>query len=127
VTNALTSLSESSGIGNHLVYQVKSLLKQLCALFSLPLPIECSDTDSTSSGCSTASSLTPPSSECSVKNAKDAVTSDDDSDDDMDNEDEEDDDDDDEEIPLDMEEIEAVSKKARQDEEIHSEHMQARL
>jgi hypothetical protein len=45
----------------------------------------------------------------------------------MDNEDEEDDDDDDEEIPLDMEEIEAVSKKARQDEEIHSEHMQARL
>ena len=29
-----------------------------------------------------------------------------------------------EDIPLDLEEIEAVSKKARQDEEIHSEHMQ---
>ena len=35
---------------------------------------------------------------------------------DMDNEEEE--------IPLDLEEVEAVSKKARQDEEIHSEHMQ---
>lgn len=37
---------------------------------------------------------------------------------------EEDDDDEEEEIPLDLEEIEAVSKKARQDEEIHTEHMQ---
>ena len=40
----------------------------------------------------------------------------------MDNDD--DDDDEEEEIPLDLEEVEAVSKKARQDEEIHSEHMQ---
>ena len=43
----------------------------------------------------------------------------------MDNE-EEDDDEEEEEIPLDLEEVEAVSKKARQDEEIHSEHMQVR-
>merc|ERR1712203_272772 len=39
-------------------------------------------------------------------------------------EEEEDDDDEDEEIPLDMEEIEAASKKARQEEELHSEHIQ---
>ena len=36
----------------------------------------------------------------------------------------EEDDEEEEDIPLDLEEIEAVSKKARQDEEIHSEHMQ---
>ena len=39
-------------------------------------------------------------------------------------EEEEEDDDEDEEIPLDMEEIEAASKKARQEEELHSEHIQ---
>ena len=38
----------------------------------------------------------------------------------MDNDDEEDEEEE-EEIPLDLEEVEAVSKKARQDEEIHSE------
>merc|ERR1712008_189807 len=65
VTNALTSLSETSGINNHLCYQVKSLLRQLCTLFSLPLPVECTDSDSNSSGCSTASSLTPPRSDSS--------------------------------------------------------------
>merc|ERR1712088_730100 len=125
VTNALTSLSETSGINNHLSYQVKSLLRQLCTLFSLPLPVECTDSDSNSSGCSTASSLTPPRSDSAsigTKHAKESSDTDD-SDEDMDNE-EEDDDDEEEEIPLDLEEVEAVSKKARQDEEIHSEHMQ---
>lgn len=127
VTNALTSLSETSGINNHLIYQVKSLLRQLCTLFSLPLPVECTDSDSNSSGCSTASSLTPPRSDneagntMGTKNAKESES--DDSDDDMEN-DEEEDDEEEEDIPLDLEEIEAVSKKARQDEEIHSEHMQ---
>ena len=58
-----------------------------------------------------------------TKNAKESDT--DDSDDDMDNEEEEDDEEE-EDIPLDLEEIEAVSKKARQDDEIHSEHMQVR-
>ncbi len=38
-------------------------------------------------------------------------------------ENEEEDDEEEEEIPLDLEEVEAVSKKARQDEEIHSEHL----
>ena len=41
----------------------------------------------------------------------------------MGNEDEEEDEEE-EEIALDLEEVEAVSKKARQDEEIHTEHMQ---
>ena len=59
-----------------------------------------------------------------TKNAKESDT--DDSDDDMDNEEEEDDEEE-EDIPLDLEEIEAVSKKARQDDEIHSEHMQVCL
>jgi len=125
VTNALTSLSETSGINNHLSYQVKSLLRQLCTLFSLPLPVECTDSDSNSSGCSTASSLTPPRSESgtigSSKHAKESESED--SDEDMGNEDE-DDDEEEEEIALDLEEVEAVSKKARQDEEIHTEHMQ---
>lgn len=71
-----------------------------------------------------ASSLTPPRSETEAgsnitKHAKESDTED--SDDDME---EEDDDEEEEEIPLDLEEIEAVSKKARQDEEIHTEHMQ---
>ena len=35
----------------------------------------------------------------------------------------EEDDDEDDEIPLDMEEIEAASKKARQDEELRTEHL----
>ena len=37
---------------------------------------------------------------------------------------EEDDEDEDDEIPLDMEDLEAVSKKARQDEELKTEHIQ---
>ena len=75
--------------------------------------------------CILASSLTPPRSDSAsigTKHAKESSDTDD-SDEDMDNE-EEDDDDEEEEIPLDLEEVEAVSKKARQDEEIHSEHMQ---
>ena len=39
----------------------------------------------------------------------------------------EEDEEEEEDIPLDLEEIEAVSKKARQDEEIHSEHMQVNV
>jgi len=122
VTNTLTSLSETSGINNHLLYQVKSLLRQLCTLFSLPLPVECTGSDSNSSVCSTANSLTPPRT-IGIKNPKESSETDTDSDEDMGNEEEEDEDEE-EEIPLDLEEVEAASKKARQDEEIHSEHMQ---
>ena len=75
-----------------------------------------------------ASSLTPPRSESgtigSSKHAKESESED--SDDDMGNEDEDEDEEEEEEIALDLEEVEAVSKKARQDEEIHTEHMQVR-
>lgn len=127
VTNALTTLSETNGIGNHLMYQVKLLLRHLCTLFSLPLPIEASmpppepsDSSSSSSSNSKSETLKSPPQQ---QNGGGKTSDEDDSDDDMDNEDEDEDDDEDEE-PLDMEEIEAVSKKARQEEEIHSEHMQ---
>ena len=70
-----------------------------------------------------ASSLTPPRSESgtigSSKHAKESESED--SDDDMGNDDD-DDDEEEEEIALDLEEVEAVSKKARQDEEILTEH-----
>ena len=52
VTNALTSLSETSGLNNHLFYQVKSLLRQLCTSFTLPLPDECADSNLNPSGSS---------------------------------------------------------------------------
>ena len=52
---------------------------------------------------------------------------DDDGDDDEDHDLMDDDDEDEEdEMPLDMEEVENASKKARQEEEIHSEHVQVR-
>ena len=54
VTNALTSLSETSGLNNHLFYQVKSLLRQLCTSFTLPLPEECADSNLHPSGPSSA-------------------------------------------------------------------------
>ena len=40
--------------------------------------------------------------------------------------DDDDEDDEEDEMPLDMEEVENASKKARQEEEIHSEHVQVR-
>lgn len=175
ISSALTPLSETSGLENHLLHQVKLLLRHLCTLYSLPLSRECfeiscngslvggstNNATATSSGGSSAasssgnSSSSPSSSShssssskggggrtgssegaascsssgggaTSVNDAKENPTSDDDDDseeEEMEEEDgEEDDDDDDEE--LDMEEVEAASKKARQEEEIHSEHIQ---
>jgi len=126
VTNALTSLSETSGLNNHLFYQVKSLLRQLCSSFTLPLPDECADNNLNPhppSGSSSSHASTPPRTDSGIgiNQAKESET-DDDSDEDLDEGEE--DDDEEEEIPLDLEEVEAVSKKARQDQEIHSEHMQ---
>jgi len=126
VTNALTSLSETRGLNNHLFYQVKSLLRQLCSSFTLPLPDECADNNLNphpQSGSSSSHASTPPRTDSGIgiNQAKESET-DDDSDEDLDEGEE--DDDEEEEIPLDLEEVEAVSKKARQDQEIHSEHMQ---
>ena len=65
----------------------------------------------------------PSSSSSKSAAAASGLSSDDDLDEDMEEEDENDDDEDDEEIPLDIEE-EAASKKARQEGEIHTEHIQ---
>jgi len=180
IANALTPLSETSGLENHLLHQVKILLRHLCTLFALPLSRECFEiscnggaaalsnssttsnaaTASTSSGASSSTSPSSSSSSSSSKgggalngasrggggggsggsvgeasctsssggastsnDAKDQTSDDDDSDEEE-MEEEEGDDDDDEDEELDMEEVEAASKKARQEEEIHSEHIQ---
>jgi len=156
VANALTPLSDTSGLDNHLLHQVKILLRHLCTLFHLPLTKECfelspSPNSSTpdgasSSGASSASAASSSgaraatggslgeascsSSSGAVSNdAKDETSEEDESEDEEEEEMEDGDqeeDDDDEEIPLDMEDVaaEAASKKARQDDEIHSEHIQ---
>ena len=38
VSTALSSLSETSGLDNHLLYQVKLLVIKLCGLFGMPEP-----------------------------------------------------------------------------------------
>lgn len=47
VTSALSSLSEASGgagdgdvLGNHLIHQVRSLVRRLCTSFAVPAPPE---------------------------------------------------------------------------------------
>ncbi|TRY66998.1 hypothetical protein TCAL_09694 [Tigriopus californicus] len=140
VTVALTGLSETSGLDNHLLHQVRRLIRQLCAAFSVPEPPELKRLDegyynpappagAAADGGGPHSHhakhhhhahLGAGSSSASHHAAKDAMAS---SDDDL-MEDEEEDSEDEDEIALDMEDVENVSKKARQEEEIHSEHVQ---
>jgi len=191
ISNALISLSETNGLENHLLHQIRLLLRHLCTLYGLPLIPECTDipvyhttggathsstrtssrggnstnastspasssscsssasNSSTSSGIGSSSSksscrgkhsqvnnhsigcksVSGAGSNCSSTkascDAKDNISASESEEEMEDDEDEEDDDDDeDDEIPLDMEEIEAASKKARQEEELHSEHIQ---
>jgi len=148
VSNALTSLADTSGLDNHLLYQVKLLLRQLCTLFGLPTPkFDTLDTCSSPSEAAAASSSSASASRggggatgslgeascssssgaVSVNDAKDEETSEEESEEEEEEEEMEDgEEDEDEEIPLDMEDpvAEAASKKARQDDEIHSEHIQ---
>ena len=58
--------------------------------------------------------------------SKDVSSDDDDFGMDDEEEEEDNDDDDDDEIPLDMEDLEAATKKARQDEELKTEQVQVR-
>ena len=149
VSNALTSLADTSGLDNHLLYQVKLLLRQLCTLFGLPTPkFDTLDTCSSSSPSEAAAASSSSSSAASrgggatgslgeascssssgavsVNDAKDEETSEEESEEEEEEEMEDGEEDEDEEIPLDMEDpvAEAASKKARQDDEIHSEHIQ---
>jgi len=195
IANALTSLSETNGLENHLLHQIRLLLRELCTLYALPLLPECTEipvyntatgtsvgaahgsartssrggnstnastSPASSSSCSSSASNSSSSSGIGISSksssrnktsqvsnsvsgktnsgsgtnssstkascdAKDNISvseSEEEMEDDEEEEEEDDDDDEDEEIPLDMEEIEAASKKARQEEELHSEHIQ---
>jgi ubiquitin-conjugating enzyme E2 Q len=100
VSEAVSVLSSTSGLDNHLLYQVKMLLRELCSLFSAPLPPEV-DTLMVN-----------------IQPMK-VVEQEEDSESEVEMED-----DDEDEIPLEMEDIEAISKKARQDEDLNTEHLQ---
>jgi len=100
VSEAVAVLALTSGLDNHLLYQVKLLVRELCQLFATPLPSEV-DTLKVS--------IQPLQ---DVENEEESESE---------GEMEEDDEDD---IPLEMEDIEAVSKKARQDEDLNVEHLQ---
>eukprot|EP00095_Tigriopus_kingsejongensis_P011108 maker-scaffold268_size230776-snap-gene-1.45 protein:Tk11108 transcript:maker-scaffold268_size230776-snap-gene-1.45-mRNA-1 annotation:"hypothetical protein BRAFLDRAFT_82604" len=111
VSVALTGLSETSGLDNHLLHQVRRLLRQLCAAFSVPDPPELKLLDE--GKFAVACAAPPPAQPHHAPSSDDELM-----------DDEEDDSDEEDEIPLDMEDVENVAKKARQDEEIHSEHVQ---
>jgi len=106
VSDALSQLAATQGLDNHLLYQVKLLVRHLCTTFSLPVP---KDVDS----------LRVPTTPSADKAG--AGREDDSSDE---SEQGEMDEDEEEEIPLDMEDVEAVSKKARQDDDLGTEHLQ---
>jgi len=109
VSDAVSHLAGTQGLDNHLLYQVKLLLRQLCNTFSLPVPKEVD---------SLRSSATPPTED---EPGSGENTSDESEGGEMEEEEEEEEE---EEIPLDMEDVEAVSKKARQDEDLGTEHLQ---
>jgi len=102
VSEAVAVLTTTSGLDNHLLYQVKLLVRQLCQLFAAPLPPEY-DTVAVSPH---QPRLQQPEEKAESESEAEME------------EDEED------EIPLDMEDIEAVSKRARQDEDLNTEHLQ---
>ncbi|XP_023349043.1 ubiquitin-conjugating enzyme E2 Q2 [Eurytemora carolleeae] len=100
VSEAVSILASTSGLDNHLLYQVKMLVRELCNLFSAPLPPEV-DTLMVN-----------------IQPMK-VVEAEEESESEVEMEDEDED-----EIPLEMEDIEAISKKARQDEDLNTEHLQ---
>jgi len=110
VSEAVSCLSSTSGLDNHMLYQVKLLLTNLCSLFSIPVPNE------------VETLRVNPSALESATNGHSSNAAD--SSDESDHADMEDEEEEEEEIPLDMEDVEAVSKKARQDEDVATEHLQ---
>jgi len=113
VAEAVSCLTGTTGLDNHLLYQVKLLTRHLCTQFSIPVPKEVDTMHVSAAAASEVAGV--------AANGDNHGESSDDSDlGDMEEEDEEED----EEIPLDMEDVEAVSKKARQDEDLGTEHLQ---
>lgn len=109
VAEAVAFLTGTQGLDNHLLYQVKLLLRHLCNQFVIPVPkeVEC-----------LRAAASPVVEEVNRNDVLDD-TSDESEAGEMEEEEEEE-----EEIPLDMEDVEAVSKKARQDEDLGTEHLQ---
>jgi len=100
VSEAVSALSSTTGLDNHLIYQIRLLIRQLCQKFAAPLPPEID---------SIKVNFTPSKVVVPEEESESEVE--------MDSGDED-------EIPLEMEDIEAVSKKARQDEDLNTEHLQ---
>lgn len=112
VSEAVAVLANTSGIDNHILYQVKMLVKELCRLFSAPIPPEV-ETLKVS-----PFSSRPPDPALMRNGGAGDQDSDSEAEPELEDEEEED------EIPLEMEEVEAASKKARQDEDLNTEHLQ---
>jgi len=109
VSEAVSRLASTSGLDNHMLYQIRLLLTSLCDLFSISMPsLE-------------NLRVNPDAVKAPATNGGAADSSDESDHDNMDEEEEEEEE---EEIPLDMEDVEAVSKKARQDEDVATEHLQ---
>jgi len=109
VSEAVSRLASTSGLDNHMLYQIRLLLTSLCDLFSISMPsLE-------------NLRVNPDAVKAAATNGGAADSSDESDHDNMDEEEEEEEE---EEIPLDMEDVEAVSKKARQDEDVATEHLQ---
>lgn len=109
VSEAVSRLAATSGLDNHMLYQIRLLLTSLCDLFSISMPsLE-------------NLRVNPDAVKAAATNGGAADSSDESDHDNMDEEEEEEEE---EEIPLDMEDVEAVSKKARQDEDVATEHLQ---
>lgn len=109
VSEAVSRLASTSGLDNHMLYQIRLLLTNLCDLFSISMPsLE-------------NLRVNPDAVKAAATNGGAADSSDESDHDNMDEEEEEEEE---EEIPLDMEDVEAVSKKARQDEDVATEHLQ---
>ena len=122
MSEAVACLSSTSGLDNHLLYQVKMLLRNLCSLFSIPgeclvCNLELTAQSAVPSELDSLRASIVPLAVATNGNAGDSSDENDSDHGDMEDEDEE-------EIPLDMEDVEAVSKKARQDEDVSTEHLQ---
>jgi ubiquitin-conjugating enzyme E2 Q len=113
VAEAVACLAGTAGLDNHMLYQVKTLVRNLCSQFALPVPSEVETMRVNSSAAAEAAGA-------ANTNGNHGDSSEDSDLGDMEEEEEEEE----EEIPLDMEDVEAVSKKARQDEDLGTEHLQ---
>ncbi|CAB4063221.1 UBE2Q [Lepeophtheirus salmonis] len=103
ITNALSVLSNTSGLDNHLLHQVKILLRELCSAYTLPLPPEIHLQPNNNES----------SSESPSHSGDNMEDEDDEEEEDEEEEEEDDDEDEEEEIPLDIEEARLKANQRR--------------